>query len=52
MRSMKIVMVDWRDIKGKKTVGYINMYSVAECLCRFVEKLSKRESRYARMEAA
>ena len=38
MRSMKIVMIDERDIKGKKTVSYINMYTVAKFLCKFVEK--------------
>jgi len=37
MRSLKIVMIDERDIKGKKTIGYINMYTVAESLCKFVE---------------
>jgi hypothetical protein len=31
-------MIDERDIKGKKTFGYINMYTVAEVLCKFVEK--------------
>jgi hypothetical protein len=35
---MKIVMIDERDIKGQKTVGYINMCTVAEFLCKFVEK--------------
>lgn len=31
-------MIDERYIKWKKTVGYINMYTVAEILCKFVEK--------------
>ena len=38
MTSMKVVMIDDREIKGKKTVGYINMYTVAELLFKFVEK--------------
>jgi len=38
MRSIKIVMIHERDIKEQKTVGYINMYTVAEFLCKYVEK--------------
>jgi len=28
----------WERHKGKKTVDYINMYNVAEYLCKFVEE--------------
>jgi hypothetical protein len=35
---MKIVMIDERDIEGNNTIGYINMYTVSECLFKFVEK--------------
>jgi hypothetical protein len=34
---MKIVMVDETDVERKKTVGYINMYTVSELLRKFVE---------------
>jgi hypothetical protein len=35
---MKIVMIDERDIKEEKTVGYINMYIVAEFFVSCFEK--------------
>jgi hypothetical protein len=38
MRSIKIVMIDERNAERKRTVGYSNMYTVSEFLCKFVEK--------------